>query len=164
MFPTLSVRPDRGVGRHDIPMSRSLNVIFSVVLVVAGAAGALVCGVLLAQQGLDRAEKWVSITVGITSVVVAVTGVWLAWLTWRRTANTSTSVSPVHAGGTGAVALWGNSAGQITTNVSGVPMPPAPAPLSDTAGVNAAGAGSVAIGGNSTAPIRTKITGPAATP
>ncbi|MFI7080070.1 hypothetical protein ACIBO1_22485 [Micromonospora sp. NPDC049903] len=142
-------------------MGRSLKVIISAILIVSGMAGAVVCGILLAQQGLDRAEKWVSINVGLASVVLAAAGVWLGWLTWRHTTSASPSIRPVNAGGMGAVAVGGTSGGHIATEVSGA-VPSASADTGD--GVNAAGAGAVAVGGDSAAPIHTKVTGPGTTP
>jgi hypothetical protein len=142
-------------------MSRSLKVITSVVLIVAGIVGAVVCSVVLARQGLDRAEKWVSTSVGLVSVALSAAGVWLGWLTWRHTTSTSKPDRPVSAGGTGAVAVGGTSGGQIATEVSGA----VPSASADTgAGVSAAGPGAVAVGGDSAAAIQTKVTGPSTAP
>jgi hypothetical protein len=147
-------------GRHDVNMQRSLKVIMSGVLVAAGIAGSIWCGVLLAQQGLDRAEKLVSIGVGVTSILIAFAGLWLGWLTWRRAPGVQPSARLVDAGGVGAVAVGGSSSGSITTNVSAaLGIPPSSAPAGE-GGVNASGMGAVAIGGDGTAPIRTRVTGP----
>jgi hypothetical protein len=129
-------------------------VILAAVLFGAGTAGIIV---MLAGQGLDRAEKWVSLVVGPTSVVLAVVGLGLGWLT-RRQSRAAAGASPVNASGAGAVAIGQDSRGEIEVNVSDVPaVPPLPPPPGG--GVNATGPGAVAIGGNSTAPIRTTITG-----
>ena len=55
--------------------------IFAVVLGAGGLAGALV---FLIGQGLDRAEKWVSLVGVFASVVIGVTGLVLGWKTWSQ--------------------------------------------------------------------------------
>jgi len=40
--------------------------------------------VFLTGQGLDRAEKWVSIVGMVVSVSLSAAGLLLGWLTWRR--------------------------------------------------------------------------------
>jgi hypothetical protein len=146
-------------------MNWSLKVILSVVLVAAGTVGAFLCGVVLARQGLDRAEKIVSIGGVIASVLIAAAGLWLGWLTWRNTASTTAAPPSANAAGVGAVAVGGSSGGPIVTHVSGTPPPPAPPPSASPpgAGVSAAGIGSVAVGGDTTAAIRTTVTGPGGT-
>jgi hypothetical protein len=139
-------------------MRRSLKVILSVVLVALGIAGAVACGVLLGRQGLDRAEKLVSIGVGLVSVLIAAAGLGLAWLTWRQTTQPPAPTPPVTAGGVGAAAVGGASSARIGTEVSGIAAAPAP-PAVGGSGVHASGTGSVAVGGDSTAPISTKVTG-----
>ncbi|MBO4164419.1 hypothetical protein [Micromonospora antibiotica] len=124
------------------------------VAVGVGAAGIVV---VLAGQGLDRAEKWVSVVVGSGSVVLSAAGLVLGWLTWRQS-QTGAALQPVNASGSGAVAIGGDSRGEIEVNVldvSDVPPVYPPVPY----GVCASGAGSVAIGGDSTAPIRTSVSG-----
>jgi hypothetical protein len=115
-------------------------------------------GGALAGQGLERAEKWVSIGGVLASAMISAVGLWLGWLTWRHNVNTPASAPPVTAGGTGAVAIGGSSGGQVVTEVSGVVSPPAPQPAAG-GGVTAAGAGAVAVGRDSTAPIQTRVTG-----
>jgi hypothetical protein len=140
-------------------MRRSLKAILASVLAVAGFAGVVAFMVFLTGQGLDRAEKWVSIVGATLSLALALAGFRLGWLTWRHT-GASTAVPPsVDAEGAGAVAIGGESTGEIVTDISGAV--PTPGPLSTSAaGVNARGSGSVAVGGASGAPIRTKVTGP----
>lgn len=140
------------------PMSRSLRALSALGLILVGGTGAVLS---LTGQGLDRAEKWVSIVGTVTSVALAVAGLGLGWLTWRQ-AQRQTRARPtaVASPGIGAVAVGGDSAAEVSTEVAGI-VPPAalsatPAPQS----VSASGLGSVAIGGNSTAPIRSKVTGP----
>ncbi|GIF75751.1 hypothetical protein [Asanoa siamensis] len=57
-------------------MGRPLKVIIAVLLIVVGLVG---CTAFLTGQGLDRAEKWVSISGTVISVVVGVYGLVLAW-------------------------------------------------------------------------------------
>lgn len=133
------------------------------VLVVLGIVGAIGCGMLLARQGLDRAEKLVSIGVGLASLLIAAGGLWLAWLTWRQAAlPPAAPAPPVTAGGVGAAAVGGSSSERITTEVSGI-APAAAPPTVGGSGVHATGTGSVAVGRDSTAPISTKVTGPGTT-
>ncbi len=62
-------------------MTRTLKVIFATVLMTAGLAGTVV---FLTGQGLDRAEKWVSLVGVFASVVISVMGLVLGWKTWRQ--------------------------------------------------------------------------------
>ncbi|MEV4389197.1 hypothetical protein AB0J68_26370 [Micromonospora sp. NPDC049580] len=62
-------------------MSRTLKVILGTVLLVGGTAGVVV---LLTNEGLDRAEKWVSIGGVIASVLAGAGGLALSWLAWRH--------------------------------------------------------------------------------
>ncbi|GAA1649269.1 hypothetical protein GCM10009828_093220 [Actinoplanes couchii] len=48
-------------------------------LVTAGTAGAVWAVIFLLGEGLDRAEKWISIVGVILSLLVAVGGLVLAW-------------------------------------------------------------------------------------
>lgn len=70
---------------------RLLRVVAAVVLLGSGVAG---CVVVLAGQGLDRAEKWVSIGGVVVSVVFGVAGVVLGWLTWRQHPTTQQPSGP----------------------------------------------------------------------
>ncbi len=62
-------------------MRRLLKVI-AVATVLAGVSAGLV--VVLAGQGLDRAEKWVSLAGVVVSVMLSGGGLALGWLTWRQ--------------------------------------------------------------------------------
>jgi hypothetical protein len=128
----------------------------AVILVVVGAVGA---GWFLLGEGLDRAEKWVSIVGVCVSTALSAAGLLLGWLTWRQTRADSRAAPPVAAQGTGAVGVGGSSGAEIRTDVSGVTTPISPSPGGDD-GVHAGGTGSVAVGGDSTAPISTRVTGP----
>ncbi|WP_158610799.1 hypothetical protein [Micromonospora endolithica] len=125
-------------------------------LVAVGAVGA---GWFLLGEGLDRAEKWVSIVGVCVSTALSGGGLLLGWLTWRQTRAVSHATRAVTALGVGAVGIGGSSGGQIQTDVSGVAKLTSPAP-GGGAGVHAGGLGSVAVGGDSTAPISTRVTGP----
>lgn len=69
------------------------RVIIAAVLAGAGTTG---IGWFLLSEGLDRAEKWVSIVVGVTSLVLAAAGLLLGLLTWRQARN---PVAPAGAAG-----------------------------------------------------------------
>ncbi|MFF0150158.1 hypothetical protein [Micromonospora sp. NPDC005203] len=127
----------------------------AVVLVAVGAVGA---GWFLLGEGLDRAEKWVSIVGVCVSTALSGGGTLLGWLTWRQTRAVSHAPA-VTAWGIGAVGIGGSSGGEIQTDVSGVAKSTSPTP-GGGAGVHAGGPGSVAVGGDSTAPISTRVTGP----
>ncbi|MDP9791917.1 hypothetical protein J2S43_000429 [Catenuloplanes nepalensis] len=64
-------------------MSRTVKVILAVVLLAGGIAGLVA---VLGGEGLDRAEKWVSIGGVIASVVLSGLGVAVSWFAWRRPA------------------------------------------------------------------------------
>jgi hypothetical protein len=64
-------------------MGRTLKVISAAAVTGAGLAG---CVVLLTGEGLDRAEKWVSITGVAVSVAIGLVGLWLSWSMWRQAA------------------------------------------------------------------------------
>ncbi|MFI6822522.1 hypothetical protein ACIBJE_16440 [Micromonospora sp. NPDC050187] len=131
-----------------------LRVVMAAVLFGVGATGIVV---VLAGQGVDRAEKWVSLVVGPMSVALTAAGLGVGWLTWRQS-RSGAGMRPVDASGPGAVAIGGDSHGVTEANVSDVSaVSPIPPPAGG--GVRAAGAGSVAIGGSSTASIRTTVTG-----
>ena len=135
-------------------MRVGLRVASAVFLVIVGAAAG--AGWFLLGEGLDRAEKWVSIVGVCVSIVMGAGGLLLAWLTWRQSrAGESPTVA---ARGAGAVGVRGSSGGSIRTDISGVVMPTS-GPAGSKAGVDASGTGSVAVGGDSTAPISTRVTG-----
>jgi hypothetical protein len=133
-------------------MKRSRRMIPPLVGAVAGTAGLVVCTVVLARQGLDRAEKWVSVVGVVLSVLIAAAGLWFTW----RTAAPETD-PPVSAGAAGAVAVGGRNSARVATKVSG--GSPA-ATTGPGGGVSAAGPGAVAVGRDNTAPIETDVTGP----
>ena len=136
-------------------MSRRPRVIVAVALVAVGLVG---CVLFLNGQGLDRAEKWVSLVGVFTSAAMSAGGLVLGWLTWRQAGAEAGKPRSVHAAGAGAVAVGRDSANEINTEVSGVAPSTTLAPEARD-GIGAGGTGSVAIGGSSTAPIRTKVTG-----
>ncbi|WP_194820892.1 hypothetical protein [Micromonospora sp. S-DT3-3-22] len=137
-------------------MSRPFRTTAAAVLLGGGLAGFVV---LLAGQGLDRAEKWVSLVGVFASVALSAGGLGLGWLTWRHSRTGIRAKPPVNASGAGSVAIGGDSTAEIRTSVLGT-RPLAAASADGSAGVSASGAGSVAIGGNSGAPIRTTIAVP----
>jgi hypothetical protein len=55
-------------------MTRSLRLATATVIFLAGVAAAMACAFYLAAQGLDRAEKWVSLVGVLASLGVSVTG------------------------------------------------------------------------------------------
>ena len=65
-------------------MKRLRVVIIAAVLTLAGAAGVVT---LLRGEGLDRAEKWVSLVGVLVSVLVGVAGLALGVITLRRTSS-----------------------------------------------------------------------------
>jgi hypothetical protein len=79
-------------------MGRSRRITLAVVLCAAGAVSA---GVFLTGQGLDRAEKWVSIAGAVISVVIGAAGVLVGWRTLhhtpapRRAAGPGVTPSPI---------------------------------------------------------------------
>ena len=144
-------------------MVRLLRAGVAVVLLGSGVAGSVV---FLADQGLDRAEKWISIVGVMVSVTVSVAGVVLGWLTWRQghaagpDRPSEVDDSPgdersVNAGGPAAVAIGGENRGEVNTEVSNDP----PTRSVGGPGISASGAGSVAIGGGNAGLIRTRVTG-----
>ncbi|NBE81215.1 hypothetical protein [Micromonospora rubida] len=66
---------------HAVLMGRLLKVIFSSLMVVAGLVGSMM---FLTGQGLDRAEKWVSIMGMFVSVALSGAGITLGWWSWRQ--------------------------------------------------------------------------------
>jgi ABC-type nickel/cobalt efflux system permease component RcnA len=65
-------------------MGRTLKVISAAAVTGVGLAG---CVVFLTGEGLDRAEKWVSITGVVVSVAIGLVGLWLSWSMWRQAAT-----------------------------------------------------------------------------
>ncbi|MEU8004176.1 hypothetical protein AB0B66_23720 [Catellatospora sp. NPDC049111] len=126
------------------------------ILVVVGGIGA---GWFLLGEGLDRAEKWVSIVGMCVSMAMGAGGLVLGWLTWRQTRADGRAVPAVAARGVGAVSVGGGSDAEIRTDVSGMAALLSPPP-GEGAGVDASGTGSVAVGGDNTAPISTRVTAP----
>jgi hypothetical protein len=141
-----------------VSMGRPLRVIIAVGALAAGVGG---CVVVLTGQGLDRAEKWVSIFGVVVSVVVGSAGLALGWLTLKqgRSPSTPQAARSATASGAGAVAVGGHSNAEVATEVSGA-LPPATASPALDGGTLATGAGSVAIGGNNAGPILTRVTRP----
>ena len=135
-------------------MNKAVRVAITAALAVVGLAATVVSIVLLARQGLDRAEKILS----IASCLFTIAGFGLSWLTWRRTAPTLTEAPTTTSSGLGSVAVAGSSTGSISAEVSDVDTPQG-APAVPPSGVHATGAGSVAVGGDNSGRIRTKATG-----
>jgi hypothetical protein len=114
-------------------------------LIVLGLAG------YLWRVGLDEADKLAS---GISSVL-ALLALGAPYLLPRP--DPAARGDSVDAAGTGAVALAGDNAGEISTDVSGTGHDAGPP--AQPGSVSARGTGSVAIGGNNTAPVRTSVRG-----
>lgn len=127
----------------------------AMVLVAVGVLGVVW---FLRGEGLDRAEKWVSIGGVCISTVIGVAGLFVAWRTWQQTRQNRRPERRATAAGSGAVGIWGNNRAEIRTEVSGVDTSTSSSSGRGT-GVRAEGAGSVAVGGDNTAPISTRVTG-----
>jgi len=128
-------------------------VIFPGVLVVLGVAG---CVWVLTGQGLDRAEKWVSLVGMFISVGVGLAGAVLGWVTWRRSVIQARSATA--ASGEGSVAIADFNSGKISSQSSG----PSDgrwtgAGVEPAGGVTASGPSAVAIGGANTGDITTRF-------
>ena len=149
----------RVAGGIIVSMGRLLRVIIAVGVLAAGVGG---CVVFLTGQGLDRAEKWMSISGVVVSVVVGAAGLVLGWLTVKqsRSSSTAEATRTATASGVGAVAVGGHSNAEVATEVSGALPPSTRRSPIPSGGTHATGAGSVAVGGNNTGPIRTRVTGP----
>jgi hypothetical protein len=143
-------------------MGRLPKVIMTVVLVALGLAGSVY---FLAGQGLDKAEKWVTIVGAFVSVGIGLAGLAIGWATWRQSqfasepSQVGVTAEPVSADGLGSVAVGGDIGAEVETDVSLADSAVTPPPSART-GVTASGAGAVAVGGSSTGPIRTRVTGP----
>ncbi|MEV6306858.1 RIP homotypic interaction motif-containing protein [Actinoplanes sp. NPDC051861] len=72
-------------------MGRYLTAALGGVFLVAGVGGVIV---FLTSEGLDRAEKWISISVGIGSLLLGAFGAVLAWKSWRHSIATTTAGTP----------------------------------------------------------------------
>ncbi|MEV4349153.1 hypothetical protein AB0J83_32245 [Actinoplanes sp. NPDC049596] len=135
-------------------MKVSWKTALAALLVVAGVAGVVVLIRVLTGEGLDRAEKWISIVGVCLSSLMSLAGLLLAWQT-RAQGHVGPAVS---ASGPGSVGVGGDAGGAIRTEVSGADAgtpPPAGGP-----GITASGSGSVAVGGDTAGPITTRVTGP----
>ena len=128
--------------------------IFAAALLVPGLAGFVW---FLTGEGLDDAEKWVSIVGMCVSICLSVAGLVVAWLTWRQSLSAA-SPRQVHATGGGSTAIGGSNDGAITIKVSGVRPGRAASP--GRGDVSATGDGSTAIGGDNHGDIGTEVTGP----
>ncbi len=90
--PPPRARPGMPPSCHDGWMKRAAMTVTAALLVGAGVMGATV---FLTSEGLDRAEKWVSISGVIVSVALGVGGLVLAWLSLRLVrANPPAAVVP----------------------------------------------------------------------
>lgn len=128
--------------------------IFAVVLVALGVAG---CVWFLTGQGLDRAEKWVSLVGVFLAVALGVAGTFLGWASWRGSrvrAGTATTAS-----GERSVAIAELNSGKIETQ-SPDSLDRGRAGGAPPGGVTASGSGAVAIGGANTGDITTRSDGP----
>ncbi|MFI5496426.1 hypothetical protein [Actinoplanes sp. NPDC051859] len=125
-------------------MNRTLRTVLTTVL---GAAAAAACVVFLTGEGLDRAEKWISVTGVFASVTLAAVGLW-GWPAWRQAPDHSVPAQE-------PAAPTGPAAAPAVAPAAA----PTVAPAGSPAGVTASGPGSVAIGGNNSASIRTRVSG-----
>lgn len=135
-------------------MKKPARVAVSAAVAIAGLAATVVCVILLARQGLDRAEKILS----IASCLFTIAGFALSWLTWRRTAPALPETPATASSGPASVAVAGSSSGSIDAEASDVD-PSQGTPAAPASGVHATGAGSVAVGGDNSGRIRTRATG-----
>lgn len=76
-------------------MLRTVKVTSAATLTVAGIAG---CIVFLTGEGLDRAEKWVSIAGVIFSILIGLAGLWLSWSLTRSSRPTDSQRSVRNTG------------------------------------------------------------------
>jgi uncharacterized membrane protein YbhN (UPF0104 family) len=72
--------------RHYWYMATRRNAIIAAALVVFSLVGLTW---FLTRQGLDDAEKWVSILGMFVSICLGTAGVALGWLTWRHSRTTA---------------------------------------------------------------------------
>lgn len=146
--------------RHSVYMVNRRKVITAASLVVVSVAG---LAWLLSRQGLDTAEKWVSILGMFVSVSLGSGGVALGWLAFRHARNATTPLpaapaSPrVSASGIGSTAILGDNEGDIDVEISGIrTSPAAPPPVAE--GVSASGDAATAIWGNNRKTIKARVT------
>ncbi|MFF5076147.1 hypothetical protein ACFY36_03790 [Actinoplanes sp. NPDC000266] len=93
-------------------MGRAAKVIVAVVLVVGGLTGIVV---VLAGEGLDRAEKWTSLIGMFVSVAIGLAGLLVAW---RQTGGARVSrTGNATATGPGSVAVSGSAGAGPATAV-----------------------------------------------
>lgn len=92
-------------------MGRSLRVVVALVLIGLGTAG---CVLVLSGQGLDRAEKWVSIVGMFVSVGLGLAGLLLTWCSRGSTPP----AGAVTAARTGAAVARGHGS-RANTGVTG---------------------------------------------
>ncbi|TDB73183.1 hypothetical protein E1165_18110 [Micromonospora sp. KC723] len=144
-------------------MARARKVIIAVALAVFVVAAALWL-VFLRRQGVDRADKWVTIVGFFVSTAVGLAGLAVAWPTWRQSGVPGTPPSSRAAvAAPGAVVVVGDNVAGVATDVAGVASVTAGGGTTGVApvsGLHAAGPGSVVVGGDSRAPITTRFRGP----
>ncbi|XVU28487.1 hypothetical protein ACQPZJ_15990 [Actinoplanes sp. CA-054009] len=93
-------------------MGRAAKVIVAVLLVLAGLTGVIV---VLAGEGLDRAEKWTSLVGMFVSVAIGIAGLLLAW---RQAGGARVSrTGKATATGPGSTAISGSVGGGAATVV-----------------------------------------------
>ncbi len=68
-----------GVADHDVRMQRAIKWLVVVMLAATGVNGLVWLVGLLATQGLDRAEKILSVVAVPTTIAIGGIGLWLAW-------------------------------------------------------------------------------------
>ncbi|NJP31833.1 hypothetical protein [Micromonospora thermarum] len=122
-------------------MRRTLSVITAVVLFGSSLVG---WAVFLTGQGLENADRWVTVVGFFASTLLSVATAALAWRTLRGPVTTP----QLSVAGSGGVVVGQDNFGSISTSVSGRTLPPA---------AGGAGAGSVLVGGSSSAPITTRV-------
>jgi len=95
---------------HHVEVIRALRAAAGGVLAIAGLAGVTFGAVVLARQGLDRAEKWVSLIEVPASLVIGVVGLVLAFRALRggsETTSTARRTGDAFAAGPGSRAVTG---------------------------------------------------------
>ncbi|MFC7533462.1 hypothetical protein [Actinoplanes sp. GCM10030250] len=73
-------------------MRRTLTAAAAGLLLVLGVGGVIV---FLTGEGLDRAEKWVSISVGVISLLLGAFSAVLAWRSWKQQSPAATPAAGV---------------------------------------------------------------------
>jgi hypothetical protein len=128
------------------------KVIFPVALVVLGLVG---CVWVLTGQGLDRAEKWVSLVGVFLSVGFGAAGTIMGWVAWRHSRNQALPATT--AAGESSVAIADVNSGKISTQSSGPSDGRRAGAGAPPGGVTASGPSAVAIGGANTGDITTRF-------